>query len=142
MKDKRRVRWKAAIVLLVLCAFFMSFSAHAEDIEGEFSFLTSGLEREKEPKVGTFYYRDSYFERSAYELNMDLARLSIRVAFAGFGIGETSEPKHLLPLFDKLGVKYSEETVHYGPPTADTIGFAYGTREISENESLVVVVIR
>ena len=73
---------------------------------------------------------------------MDLARLSLRMAFSGFGYGEQSDASNLLPLFDRLGIRYDENTVHYEVPGPDTIGYAYGVREISEDSVLVVVVVR
>ena len=139
---RRRIWFLTGLLLLVFCALFLPLSAAAEEIEGTYTYITSGVEKEKRQKENTFYYRDSFFDCSSYELNMELASFSIRLAVAGFGIGETSEPLNLLPFFDKLGVKYSDETVHYGKPTADTIGFAYGIREVSETECVVLVVVR
>lgn len=141
-QKRRRIRFLAGIVLLVFCALFMPIRAFAEEIEGTYTYITSGIEKDKEQKENTFYYRDSFFDCSSYDLNMELASFSLRLSVAGFGVGDTSEPSHLLPFFDKLGVTYSEETVHYGKPTADTIGFAYGIREVSETECVVFVVVR
>lgn len=143
MNQKRcGVRIGAGLLLLVFCAFFLSFHAYAEDIEGTFTYVTSGIEKKAEQKEAAFVYRDSYWERSSYELNTELAALSFKLAYAGGGIGEKSEPLLLLPFFDKLGFRYSEETVHYEVPGADTIGYAYAVREVSETEAVLLLVVR
>ncbi|MBO4696282.1 MAG: hypothetical protein J5643_03240 [Lachnospiraceae bacterium] len=138
----RRIRiWLIALLAVcLLCA--VNMTAFAEEIEGSFPYTTSGVDGEKSEKVCNFTYRDSFFSCSSYELNMDLTAMSIRMALAGVGIGDDAQPTRLLPVFDQLGVKYTEDTVHYVKPGADTIGYAFGERQISETESVVVVVIR
>ena len=110
MIKMRRIRWKAWMLCLAVCAFFMCGRAYAEEIEGTYTYYTSGIENEKAERTGSFYYRDSFFDCSSYDLNMELAALSMRLSFAGFGVGETSEATNLLPFFDQLGFSYSEDT--------------------------------
>ena len=87
---RRRIRFLTGLFLLVFCALFLPLSAAAEEIEGTYTYITSGVEKEKRQKENTFYYRDSFFDCSSYELNMELASFSLRLAVAGFGIGDTS----------------------------------------------------
>lgn len=142
MSMLRRIRIWLVAALAVCFLLSVNVTAFAEDIEGSFPYTTSGVDGEKSEKVCNFSYRDSFFSCSSYELNMDLARMSIRMALAGVGIGDDAQPTRLLPVFDRLGVKYTEDTVCYVKPGADTIGYAFGERQISETESVVVVVIR
>lgn len=128
--------------MMLLCLFGILKQAYAEDIEGNFQYTTSGVEKEPTEKTMTYSYRDSFFTCSSYDLNLDLAAMSIRMAFAGFGVGEESLPSHLLPLFDALSVQYDDSTIHYGKASADSIGYAYGVRHISEDELVVCLVIR
>lgn len=145
VKSMKRIRRRTERTLLLLvflfCALFMR-PCHAEEIEGSYPYQTSGNFGEPEQAEYTYTYRDSFFTCSSYELNMDLARMSLRLAFSGFGYGESSDASNLLPLFDRLGIRYDESSVHYGIPGPDSIGYAYGVREISEDSVLVVVVVR
>lgn len=137
---RSRIWLVAVMAMVMLCA--LSTAAFAEEIEGSFPYTTSGVDGDKTEKVCTFVYRDSFFSCSSYELNMDLVAMSIRMALAGVGIDPDAQPTRLLPVFDQLGVKYTEETVCYVKPGADTIGYAFGERQISETESVIVCVVR
>ncbi len=141
MKKQHKKGIIAILLAFLLCAVFLR-PAYAEDIEGDFPYETSGLSGKPEANSFSYVYRDSFFETSSYEMNPDLARLAMRLAIAGFGVGESSEPNTLLSMFDTLGIRYSEETVHYEVPGPDTIGYAYGMREISDDEVLIVTVVR
>lgn len=132
----------AVCMLGIICIAFLTRNVRAEEIDGSFTYTTSGIEGEEQEKLMEFHYRDSFFTAPSYDLNMDMMAMSVRIAMAGFGIGDDSQPEHLLPLFDQLGIRYSEKTVHYGPSTADSIGFAYGERIISDEESVIVAVVR
>lgn len=142
MRVLRRIKiWLiAATAAVLLCA--VSPAALAEEIEGSFPYTTSGVDGDKTQKECHFVYRDSFFSCSSYELNMDLVAMSIRMALAGVGIDPDAQPTRLLPVFDRLGVVYSEDTVKYVKPGADTIGYAFGERKISETESVIVAVVR
>ncbi|MBO4323965.1 MAG: hypothetical protein J5845_01020 [Lachnospiraceae bacterium] len=138
----RRIRIWLVAALAVCMLLAVNTTAFAEEIEGSFPYTTSGVDGDKSEKICSFSYRDSFFSCSSYELNMDLAAMSIRMALAGVGIGDDAQPTRLLPVFDQLGVKYTDDTVCYVKPGADTIGYAFGERQISETESVIVVVIR
>lgn len=141
----RRIRRRTERALLLLVFLFCALFLHpcrAEELKGNYPYQTSGNFGESKQAEYSYTYRDSFFSCSSYELNMDLARLSLRMAFSGFGYGEQSDASNLLPLFERLGIRYDENTVHYGVPGPDTIGYAYGVREISEDSVLVVVVVR
>ena len=137
----KRDKW---YVLLLLCFCIPLFfgKAHAEEITGTFTYTTSGLEKEEAKRSVPYTYRDSFFSCSSYDLNMDLIAMSIRMAMAGFGEGEDSLPTNLLSMFDALSFRYDERTVHYGKAGPDTIGFAYGFRDVSEDEAVVCIVFR
>ncbi|MBO4653470.1 MAG: hypothetical protein J5649_09175 [Lachnospiraceae bacterium] len=141
MRKQHRTGRIAILLALLLCAVFLR-PAYAEDIEGDFPYETSGLSGKPEDNSFSYVYRDSFFSTSSYEMNPDLARLAMRLAVSGFGTGENSEATTLLSMFDCLGIKCTEETVHYGIPGPDTIGYAYGVRDISDDEVLIVAVVR
>ena len=141
MKKQHKKGIIAILLAFLLCAVFLR-PAYAEDIEGDFPYETSGLTGKPEANFFSYVYRDSFFSASSYEMNPELARLAMRLAIAGFGVGEQSDASNLLAMFDCLGVRYDDDTVHYEVPGPDTIGYAYGVREISDDELLVVAVVR
>ena len=138
---RRRTERTLLLLVFLFCALFMR-SVSAEELEGSYPYQTSGNFGQPKEAEYEYVYRDSFFSCSSYELNMDLARMALRVAFSGFGYGENSDASNLLPLFDRLGITYDESTVHYSIPGPDTIGYAYGIREISEDSVLVVLAVR
>lgn len=138
MLKLRRIALFTAVLLLMLCGQ----KAYAEDIEGTFQYPLSIPQGEETERSEEFVYRDSFFTCSSYELNMDLAALALRLSMAGFGTGAESSADNLLAFFDLLNIRYTEETVHYGTPGADTIGFAYGERVTGDNSSVIFVVVR
>ncbi|MBR6019847.1 MAG: hypothetical protein IK055_06475 [Lachnospiraceae bacterium] len=137
----RRTERIAVLAVFLFCALFLR-TAYAEDIEGTFPYETSGLSGEVEKAEFTYEYRDSYFTESSYTLNMDLARLSLRLSIAGFGFGKESDATSLKLMFDQLDVHYDESTIHYVVPGADTIGYGYGVRDLGDNRKLIVAVVR
>lgn len=137
----RRTERIAVLAVFLFCALFLR-TAYAEDIEGTFPYETSGLSGEVEKAEFTYEYRDSYFTESSYTLNMDLARLSLRLSIAGFGFGKESDATNLKLMFDELGVHYDESTMHYVVPGPDTIGYGYGVRDLGDNRKLIVAVVR
>ena len=138
---RRRIGEMAVLLVFLFCALF-SRTAYAEDLEGSFPYETSGVSGRQEQTELEYIYRDSFFSETSYRMNPDLARMSLRLAVAGFGAGEKSDASNLLALFDRLDIRYDENTVHYTQPGPDTIGYAYGVREIGDGESLIVAVVR
>ena len=133
-----------ALLLAFLCLLFVN-TARAEDIEETVPYRTSGIDGAPQDAEMNVVYSDTFFSESSYKMNMDIGRLALRLAFFGFGSGENSDATDLLRLFDVLGIRYEEGdggTVHFVTPGADTIGFAYGVRELSADEILVVAVVR
>ena len=141
MRKQHRTGRIIIVLAFLLCAVFLR-TAHAEEIEGSFPYETSGISGKPEDNEFTYYYSDSFFEETSYVMNPDLARLSMRLAIAGFGTGSESDATNLLAMFDCLAIRYDDETVHYVYPDADTIGYAYGVRDISDDEVLIVTVVR
>ncbi|MBP5460655.1 MAG: hypothetical protein J6Y20_00810 [Lachnospiraceae bacterium] len=141
MRTQQRRIGKMVLLVFLFCALFLH-TAYAEDLEGSFPYQTSGVSGTQENTELGYVFRDSFFAESSYRMNPELARMSLRLAVAGFGVGEKSDATNLLALFDLLNIHYDENTVHYTFPGPDTIGYAYGVREIGENESLIVAVVR
>ena len=77
---RRRIRFLTGLLLLVFCALFLPLSAAAEEIEGTYTYITSGVEKEKRQKENTFYYRDSFFQildskpETLFSLDLQLIR--------------------------------------------------------------------
>ena len=84
----RRIRRRTERALLLLVFLFCALFLHpcrAEELEGNYPYQTSGNFGEPKQAEYSYTYRDSFFSCSSYELNMDLARLSLRMAVSGFG---------------------------------------------------------
>ena len=128
-------------MVFLLCAVFLR-TAYAEEIEDTMPYRTTGICSDVTDAEYEFYYSDSFFSGTSYEMNADLARLAMRMAFSGFGVGKESDASDLLRLFDRLSIRYDDSTVHYGVPGPDTIGYAYGMRTIADDEVLIVAVVR
>ena len=140
-KQLRRIGMMVFGLVFLFCALFAR-TAYAEDLEGSFPYETSGVSGKQEETELEYVFRDSFFAETSYKMNPELARMSLRLAVAGFGVGKDSDASNLLALFDRLNVRYDEKTVHYTFPGPDTIGYACGVREIGENESLIIAVVR
>ena len=85
MKKQHKKGIIAILLAFLLCAVFLR-PAYAEDIEGDFPYETSGLSGKPEANSFSYVYRDSFFETSSYEMNPELARLSMRLAVPGKGL--------------------------------------------------------
>ena len=134
----------AVLLLITVCASFLH-TAYAEDISENVPYRTSGIGGRQQDAEMDVVYSDSFFAESSYQMNPDIARLALRLAFSGFGSGKDSDATDLLRLFDVLGLRYEEGdkgTVHFVTPGPDTIGYAYGVRDLSADEILVVAVVR
>ena len=129
------------IAVFLLCAVFLN-TAHAEDLSGTFPFETNIYTEEPQQSEFTYRYSDIWFSQSSYDWSENIAQLAIRLSMVGFGAGEDSSATNLLAFFDCLNIHYSDDTVHYVKPGPETIGFAYGTRDISDDEVLIVAVVR
>ncbi len=114
------------------------------EITGSFSYLSS-LQFDGngalEVHDGDFVYSDDYFSGNSYVYRKDLAAMSIRMAMSAFGQGKGAGPAGILDLFYKLGFTYTKESVHYPEPTADSIGYAIGSKSLG-SRTLVAVAIR
>ena len=120
---------------------------------GEFSFyeneLAKVLDQKKYPMKYTYHYDDAWFLGDSSVYNHDLAQMSIRAALAGFN-ANTKEAngdnayyiKALMEGEEGLGFVYDESSIHYPDPYKSTIGYAIGSKNISNDTTVLMVTVR
>ena len=99
----------------------------------------------------TFNYDESWFFKDSTDYNHNLARMSIRMAMAAARTSDVS----IVDLFDTLDFSYVNEisgtddnlkvkdgdTIKYPSPTKDTIGYAIGSKEITDENGETITLI-
>ena len=91
---------------------------------------------------GRFIYKDEWFFGDTTKYNHDLAKMSLAAALAAFGGDENGSAKNIKALMDKLGFSYDNESIQYPTPNRYTMGYAIGSKPISEDTSLIMVASR
>lgn len=93
-----------------------------------------------------YEYDESWFKRGATSgYQHDLARMSLRMAMAAYGVGESSAETNIEQLLDDLNFK--SRSIDYPFPTEDSVGYAIGSKKFrepgeDEDTTLVAVVVR
>lgn len=91
-----------------------------------------------------YTYDENWFEKSSYEYQHDLTKMSMRLALASYGYGKTNSAKNVEKLMRDL--EFSNIESNYETPNVDTIGYAIGSKKIKfangETYSLVIVGVR
>ena len=116
----------------------LSNTIPAEKISGEFKFSTDIIPNGKY----TFYYDDSWFYETAYNFQIGLTRMSMRVALAAFQ-SKTKPDDNIRYLYDELG--YNNIITDYPTPQDDSIGYAIASKNVEkdgETISIICVAIR
>ena len=91
---------------------------------------------------GKFTYKDEWFFGDTTKYNHDLAKMSLAAALAAFGADENGSAKNIKALMDTLGFSYDNESIQYPIPSRYTMGYAIGSKPISEDTSLILVASR
>lgn len=95
----------------------------------------------KETEEYTFDYTDKWFFADNTVYNHELAQMSIRMAMAAARTTAVS----IKDLFNTLQLSYTADSIHFPTPTANSIGYAIGSRDVyyeGEKINLVVVAVR
>ncbi len=123
-----------------------------------FSSITDTVE-----SYGSMYYNEDWFLQPSTVYNHELARMSIRMAMAAFGVPGTaneagtarddgrtrvtynrsesssSTSKNIVELFEQLRFKYIE--LFYEAPGTDTIGYAIASKQFQDENGETVTLI-
>lgn len=94
----------------------------------------------------TFDYDDGWFLEDNGAYDHELAKMSIRAAMAAFN-SDTEQAGgdnayYIKALMDKLGYDYDDDSIQYPDPTRYTIGYAIGSKDISDDTSVIMVAVR
>lgn len=96
-----------------------------------------------------FYYNNSWFFNNSSGYQHDLAKMSMRVALAAFDknwVDDSDRGKCIKGLMNKLGFDYTDSSIHYPNPEENSIGYAIGSRKITDENgdtaSLIMVAVR
>lgn len=93
-------------------------------------------------------YDESWFLEKSTKYNHDLATMSLAMAMAAYdtkGINGTKRAENILSLFKELNYKSTEESIHYKKPTSDSIGYAIGSKNVTDGKdsyTLIAVAVR
>ena len=105
--------------------------------------------RTKPTATETFYYSDSFFKKSSYTYNHDLAIMSLGMTMSSVNNlenGTRQGAKYLKQLFKEIGI--ADADIHISKNyaatniTDDTCQFGYGVKKLDNGEYLVPLVIR
>lgn len=101
----------------------------------------------KTTESATYYYDESWFNESSIDnYNHELATMSLCMAMAAYGSNRSDRAYNIKNLFEQLGFSYTDQSVQYGAPTADSIGYAIGSKYVPGADGtpymLVAVAIR
>ena len=106
---------------------------------GEFGYYSNHT---KKTAYYNFFYDEKWFEDSAEKFNLQLAKMSIRLAMSA---AETNSA-NVRDLLQKLKFSNEKMTVSYPVPTTETIGYIIGSKSIKKSTGatydLVVLAVR
>ena len=142
-KIRAKVRRKRFAVVLAVLFFVLSLqtgSMSQKEIrpvvkEGQFQ-----CDWFDESLVYSYTYSDSYFERSAYEYNHELALYALCVSMASFKSFDSSVPdEHIRKMLNECG--YEVESFAYGSEGYDEIALAVGRKDLELNGEKTTILI-
>lgn len=114
-------------------------------IDGDFSYLTS----QNTIASYQYHYNEDWFHNSSYNYQHDLTRMSMRVTMAAGDVtaaGKSDGSENIRKMMTELGFEYSDSFSSYPEPTYDSIGYAFGSKEIisptNEKSTLIMIAVR
>lgn len=106
---------------------------------GEFGYYSNHT---KKTAYYNFSYDEKWFEESAENFNLPLARMSIRLAMSAAEVS----PANVKDLLQKLKFSDEKTVVSYPEPTTETVGYIISSKSIKtgsgENYNLIVLAVR